>query len=59
MDNLIEIKNLHATIEGKEILKSLEIEGDYEGVGNCILGYPDCEIPAPPARKENYVYYID
>lgn len=25
--------------EGKEILKSLEIEGEYEGIGHCILGY--------------------
>ena len=24
--------------EGKEILKSLGIEGDYEGIGHCILG---------------------
>lgn len=52
-------KEVFETEEGKEILKSLGIEGDYEGVGNCILGYPDCENPALPARKENYVYYID
>ena len=42
--------------EGQEILSSLGIEGDYEGIGNCVIGYPD----APPAdrkpRKENYVY---
>ncbi len=45
--------------EGKEILKSLGIEGDYEGIGHCILGYVDGEYPAAPARKENRVYYID
>ena len=27
--------------EGKEILKSLGIEGDYEGIGHCVLGYVD------------------
>ena len=27
--------------EGKDILKSLGIEGDYEGIGHCILGYAD------------------
>ena len=27
--------------EGKEILKSLGIEGDYEGIGHCVLGYAD------------------
>lgn len=44
--------------EGKEILKQLGIEGDYEGIGHCILGYADCpEAPAAP-RKENRIYYI-
>lgn len=44
--------------EGKEILRSLGIEGDYEGIGNCIVGYPDT-VPADKPRKENWVYYID
>lgn len=46
--------------EGKAILKELGIEGDYEGIGNCILGYaagPE-SFRAPAPRKENYVYYI-
>ena len=43
--------------EYKEILKSLGIEGEWEGVGHCILGYPD-ETPSTPMRKENRVYYI-
>ena len=42
--------------EGKEILKSLGIEGEYEGIGNCILGYPDGEIPPVKPRKENRVF---
>ena len=45
--------------EGKKLLKSLGIEGEYEGIGHCILGYADCEIPDSTPRKENYVYYID
>ena len=45
--------------EGKELLKSLGIEGDYEGIGHCILGYVDGEEPEPTPRKENYAYYID
>ena len=28
------------TPEGKAILAELGIEGDYEGIGHCILGYP-------------------
>lgn len=45
--------------EGKEILKSLGIQGDYEGIGHCILGYVDGEYPEAAARKENWVYHID
>lgn len=45
--------------EGKEILKQLGIEGDYEGIGHCILGYADGDIPNPPKCKESYVYKID
>ena len=44
--------------EGKEILKSLGINGDYEGIGHCIIGYTDGEPPLPRERKENYVYYL-
>lgn len=44
--------------EYKKLLKDLGIEGDYEGIGHCILGYADCELPAPPPRKANYVYYV-
>lgn len=45
--------------EGKEILKSLGIEGDYEGIGHCILGYVDGEEPPSHPRKENFAYYIE
>ena len=45
--------------EGKELLKSLGISGDYEGIGHCVLGYADCEEPTPAKRKDEYVYYID
>lgn len=43
---------------GKAILKALGIEGDYEGIGNLILGY--AEKPAAPAapRKADYVYSV-
>lgn len=44
--------------EGKAILQKLGIQGEYEGIGNCILGYADIE-PEKKARKENRVYYID
>ena len=44
--------------EGKAILKKLGIEGDYEGIGNLILGYAEKEADAPAPRKDNYVYKI-
>ena len=47
------------TEEGKAFLKSLGIEGEYEGIGHCILGYPATELAPPLPRKENRVYYVD
>ena len=46
--------------EGKQILKELGIEGDYEGIGHCVLGYPQQEGPSKtPPRKAERVYHID
>lgn len=44
--------------EGKALLKKWGIEGDYFGVGHCILGYRDCEYPKAAERKENYIYRV-
>ena len=44
--------------EWQELLRSLGVEGEYEGIANCILGYPDGPEPEAAPRKENYVYYI-
>ena len=44
--------------EGKAILKQLGIEGDYEGIGNLILGYAAKPAGNAAPRKENYVYCI-
>lgn len=45
--------------EGKAILAELGIEDEYEGIGNCIVGYPKGDYPAPKPRKENYVYFVE
>jgi nitroreductase len=44
--------------EGKQILASLGIQGDYEGIGHCILGYE--QQPAAPAapRRAGRVFRI-
>ena len=44
--------------EGKAILKELGIEGNYEGIGHCILGYAAQPENPPIPRKANYVYKI-
>ena len=46
------------TEEGKEILKSLGIEGNYEGIGHLVLGYAAAPLKGAVPRKEDYVYYI-
>ena len=44
--------------DGKEILKSLGIEGDYEGIGHLVLGYASAPLKEAVARKADYVYYV-
>ena len=45
--------------EYKDLLKSLGIEGEYEGIGHCALGYADGELPAPAERKDDHVFYVE
>ena len=56
---LPEITAYFESEEGKELLKSLGIKGDYVGIGHCVLGYVDGEYPEIPERKPNWVYNID
>lgn len=45
--------------EGKELLKKWGINGDYEGIGNCILGYGLKEgIKEAAPRKEGYIVRV-
>lgn len=43
---------------GKAILAKLGIDGDYEGIGHCALGYAAEPPKVPVSRKDNYIYYI-
>ena len=52
-------KEVFESDEGKNILRELGVEGDYEGIGNCILGYADCELPEARPRKENYIIKVN
>ena len=51
-------KEVFESEEGKQILADLGIEGDYVGIGNCILGYTAGEYPEAKPRKENWVYWV-
>lgn len=44
--------------EGKAILKTLGIEGDYEGIGHCVVGYCD-DAPKELPRKPGRLYKLD
>ena len=51
-------KEEFATEEGKALLKQWGIEGDYIGVGHCVLGYPAVDLPKPAPRKDDYVVFV-
>ena len=43
--------------EGRGLLKSLGIEGDWEGIGHCALGYAAEPLPAGAPRKPGRVVW--
>ncbi|MCM1282734.1 MAG: nitroreductase [Muribaculaceae bacterium] len=47
------------SVQGKELLKKWGVEGDYEGIGNVILGYglEEGKREAAP-RKEGYIVRV-
>lgn len=51
-------REVFETEEGKALLKEWGLNENYVGIGNCILGYRDCEYPAAKARKENYIIRV-
>ena len=46
------------TPEGKAILAELGVEGDYEGIGHCVLGYA-AEDPEPKPRLEGRAFWAE
>ena len=51
-------KEMFESDEGKAILKECGIAGDYEGVGNCIVGHPAAEGSTKPVR-DGRLYIIE
>ena len=44
--------------EYQELLKRNGIEGEFEGVGHCAIGYIAGEVPEAKERRENRVFYV-
>ena len=44
--------------EGKALLQKWGIEGDYEGIGQVVLGYAAAPANQPAPRKENYIIRV-
>jgi len=51
-------KQMFESEEGKTLLKEWGVEGDYIGVGSCVLGYPDCDQPKASPRKDDVVVMV-
>ena len=47
------------TEEYKKLLKDIGVQGEWEGIGHCAIGYINGDIPKPAPRKENRVYFIE
>ncbi len=48
--------------EWKQFLADLGVEGDYEGVGHCVIGYDayaDDEYPEAAKRKDGRVFWVE
>lgn len=43
---------------GKNLLKKLGIEDEYEGIGHCALGYAEAAPNEAAPRKDNYIYRV-
>lgn len=43
--------------EGKQILHSLGIEGEYIGIGHVALGFTTQPLPDPKPRKQDYIVW--
>ena len=47
------------TEEYKKLLKDIGVQGEWEGIGHCAIGYIYGDIPKPAPRKENRVYFVE
>ena len=50
-------REMFRTEKGQELLKKWGVEGDYEGIAICTLGYPGGPTRERRPRKEGYIAY--
>ena len=43
----------------QQLLKELGVEGEWEGIGHCAVGYLNGEAPAPAPRKPGRVFWAE
>lgn len=52
-------REVFQTEEGKYLMKKWGIAEKYVGIGNCVLGYRNKDLPKAKERKPDYVRYVD
>ena len=45
--------------EYRDLLRKLGVEGEYEGIGHCAIGYIDGALPAPAPRRDGRVFFVE
>ena len=45
--------------EYQQLLNELGVEGEWEGIGHCAVGYIDGEMPEAAERKPNRVFWVE
>ena len=49
-------KEVFESEEGRKMARAWGVPDDYIGIGNCILGYGDCELPKPLERTQPVIF---
>lgn len=45
--------------EWKNLLKDIGVEGEWEGIGHCAIGYIDGDVPKAAPRKDGRVFWAE
>lgn len=45
--------------EYQQLLKDLNVEGEWEGIGHCAIGYAEGDLPKAAKRKDGRVFWAE